>query len=235
VRALRNGKLADAGAVVQAVVAQLRAQMAVVATVDVRCSAEVTVPMLIGWHKPLIVLPLETARTLTPGQLRAILAHELAHVRRSDYVSNLMQVVDDTLFFHHPGARWVSHRIRSEREYCCDDVAVGIEKDTGAYARALAALEDARGEYRLAVAAAAGTLLDRIQRIVGQPRPMLTPARGVLALVITSLLAAIMLAVTMIVPPSLPAGSQMRRRSPLPPAGALPRGTGEIRPRSPIR
>lgn len=233
-RDLRYRDLRDAGETVHSRVADLRAEMSLHGAVDVRCSARASVPMLLGWRRPLILLPTGTASALTPGQLRAVLAHELAHVRRRDYLANLILMIAEVLLFHHPAARWVGRRIRTEREYCCDDVAVTIEKDKGAYARALAALEDARGDDPLVVAAASGTLLDRIQRIAGHPRPVLTPARGLVALVMASLLAATILAISMIVPPSLPAGAELRRRVP-PPAGvSQPAGQPKL-PRSPRR
>ena len=94
-----------------------------------------------------------------------------------------LQIAADALLFHHPAARWLSRRIRVEREYCCDDEAMAVARDPNMYARALAALEESRTESRLAVAAASGTLLDRIQRIAGVPRPTLTPLRGSIALV----------------------------------------------------
>ena len=139
--------------------------------------------MVLGWRRPIILLPARTTDQLTGDQLRAVLAHELAHVRRHDYVTNLFQIAADALLFHHPAARWLSRRIRVEREYCCDDEAMAVARDPNMYARALAALEESRTESRLAVAAASGTLLDRIQRIAGVPRPTLTPLRGSIALV----------------------------------------------------
>ena len=235
VRALQRADLHEAGTTVRAVVTELCAQLGLPGTVDVRCSTRATVPMLLGWRHPLILLPAGTVSRLTPSQLRAVLAHELAHVRRGDSVANAILIVAETLLFHHPGARWVSRRIRTEREYCCDDVAVTIGRDAEAYARALAALEDARGELRLVVAAASGTLLDRIQRIVGQPRPMLTPARGALALLVASALAAAMLAIAMSVPPSLPVGARLRRPGPPPNGVVLPPSEQQRLPRSPTR
>ena len=178
--------------------------------------------MVLGWLRPVILLPSGTAGSLAPRQLRAILAHELAHVRRRDYLANLIQMAAETLLCHHPAAHWVSRRIRTEREYCCDDVAVSVGSDAADYAHALAALDDARDDCRLAVAAASGTLLDRIQRIAGHPRPMLTPMRGLAALLAASFLAAIMVTMTSLIPPSLPLDVKMRSKGPGPmgpPAG----------------
>jgi beta-lactamase regulating signal transducer with metallopeptidase domain len=226
-QALRREALSDSGAGVRAEVANLRAQLAVRPPVDVRGSARAGVPMVLGSRRPIILLPLAAVRALGADELRAVLAHELAHVRRRDYLANLWQMAADTLLFHHPAARWVSRRIRTEREYCCDDVAIAAGGNAGAYARALATLDDARGgECRLAVAAASGTLLDRIQRIVGEPRPTLTPVRGLAVLLLMAVVAAALLTCATIIPPLVPLDAQLRQRSPAPP-GAM------VAPRSP--
>jgi beta-lactamase regulating signal transducer with metallopeptidase domain len=231
-RALRPRDRDEAGEDVRAVVAELRASLSVTGGVDVFGSAVATVPMVLGWRRPVILLPARSMDELDADQLRAVLAHELAHVRRFDYLANLLQLAADALLFHHPAARWVSRRIRIEREYCCDDVAVMTGRDRCGYARALAALEDARADCRPAVAAASGTLLDRIQRIVGHPRRTLTPAQGALALVTASVLAAVMLGFAAVVPPSLPLDASLRMRTPAPP-GSVPRASrGDLLPRT---
>ena len=101
-------------------------------------SALVEVPTVIGWFRPVILLPAATLTGLTPGQLEAILAHELAHVRRLDYVVNAFQCLVETLMFYHPVAWWISRCIREERENCCDDLVIKVCGDRLAYARALA-------------------------------------------------------------------------------------------------
>jgi len=221
--------LSDAAESVHRLVADLRAQLPLRTVVSVHHSRLAGVPMVLGWLRPSILLPAHVTDGLSDRQLRAILAHELAHVRRRDYLANVIQIAAESLLFHHPAARWVSRRVRTEREYCCDDVAVGVGSDPADYARALAELDDAREDCRLAVAAASGTLLDRIQRIAGHPRRVLTPARGAAVLAVTAVLAALMLVLTAVVPPGLPLDVKMRTRwngpgPPPPPAGpALPR------------
>jgi beta-lactamase regulating signal transducer with metallopeptidase domain len=195
--------------------AELQRQMNLPGVVALHFSSRVTAPMVIGWRRPRILLPASVSQQLTTEEMRAVLAHELAHVRRGDLGANLGQAFVELVLFHHPGARWLSRRVRIEREYCCDDIALGVAGDPVTYARALATLEDARCDSRLAAAAASGTLLDRVQRILDQPRPMLTPARGALACVVALLLAASMLAVALNVPPPwVPAGVRMRRPPP---------------------
>ncbi|GMU20052.1 MAG: hypothetical protein AMXMBFR13_01530 [Phycisphaerae bacterium] len=130
------------------------------------------VPMTIGWIRPVILLPVSALTGLTPEQLRAILAHELAHIRRCDYLVNIFQSVVETLLFYHPAVWWVSHRIRAEREHCCDDVAVSVCGGSLLYARALAEMERLRAfTPRYAAAATSGSLVRRIHRLVGMPTP----------------------------------------------------------------
>jgi HEAT repeat protein/beta-lactamase regulating signal transducer with metallopeptidase domain len=135
-------------------------------------SALVKVPMVVGWLRPVILLPASALTGLSPQQLEAIIAHELAHIRRHDYLINLLQAVVETLLFYHPAVWWVSRRIRQEREHCCDDLAVAVCGDSLTYARALLEMEQLRAAGpQLAMAANGGSLMNRIQRLVGaQPK-----------------------------------------------------------------
>lgn len=138
--------------------------------VRVMQSALVQVPTLLGWFRPVILLPASTLTGLTPVQLDLILAHELAHLRRWDHWVNLFQVTVETLLFYHPAVWWVSQRVREDREHCCDEVAVAVCGHRLAYAQALATLEELRqAPANLALAAADGSLLARIRRILGLP------------------------------------------------------------------
>ena len=135
-------------------------------------SALVKVPTVIGWLHPVILLPASTLTGLSVDQIESILAHELAHIRRHDYLVNLLQSLVETLLFYHPAVWWVSRRIREERELCCDDLAVGATGDPIVYAEALCRLERLRGEPQaLAAAATGGSLLARIARLLGRPTP----------------------------------------------------------------
>lgn len=215
-RALRRDDLNHPGDETQSALADLQDQMHLRHDVDVFRSARAGVPMVLGWRHPLILLPGGSIAQLTAPQLRAILAHELAHVRRRDYLVNLFQLAADALLFHHPAAQWLSRRVRIEREYCCDDVAAAISRDPIQYARALEAIEESRDECRLAVAAGSGTLLDRIQRIAGVPRPVLTPLHAAIGLAVATIFAAILVAFVAAIPPSLPLDVKMRTRMPGP-------------------
>jgi len=147
---------------------QLCHQLRVTRPVRLLESALVMVPMVIGWLRPVILVPASALSGLTPRQLEAIIAHELAHIRRHDYLINLLQAVVETLLFYHPAVWWVSRRIRQEREHCCDDLAVAVCGDALTYARALLEMEQLRAaEPQLAMAANGGSLMNRIQRLVG--------------------------------------------------------------------
>jgi uncharacterized protein involved in exopolysaccharide biosynthesis len=146
----------------------LRRRLGVSRPVRLLKSALVEVPTVIGWVRPVILLPAATVTGLTPGQLETILAHELAHVRRLDYVVNAFQCLVETLMFYHPVAWWISGCIREERENCCDDLVIKVCGDRLGYARALATLEGLRAELpEWAFAANGGSLLSRIRRLVG--------------------------------------------------------------------
>ncbi|WP_266203505.1 M56 family metallopeptidase [Pontibacter kalidii] len=136
-------------------------------------SALVQVPMAIGVAKPVILLPMGAVTGLTQAQVEAILAHELAHILRKDYLLNLVQSVVDMLYFYHPAMWWVSGVVRAEREHCCDDVAVALCGDSLTYARALTELEAMRMPAAPGMAVAfsgqRGSLMNRIRRLVGQP------------------------------------------------------------------
>jgi len=132
-------------------------------------SAIAEVPLLIGWIRPYLLFPVAAIAGLGESQLRAVLAHELAHVRRHDYLVNLLQTAVETLLFYHPAVWWLSRRVRQEREHSCDDLAVEVCGDAVAYAGALARLEELRGAIsEPALAATGGDLLARIQRLTGQ-------------------------------------------------------------------
>jgi len=166
---IRRRGLALTAESVQEVVLRLAGQLGIRRPVRVFESSLAAAPTLVGWLSPVILLPASALCGLTPVQLRAILAHELAHVRRHDYLVNLLQTVVETLLFYHPAVWWVSRSIRQEREHCCDDMAVELCGDRIVYARALASLEERRAaSWALSVGANGGTLAARIRRIVGQ-------------------------------------------------------------------
>ena len=129
-------------------------------------------PAVIGWLRPVIILPASAITGLGALELRAVLAHELAHIRRYDYLINLLQCGAETLLFYHPAVWWVSARIREERENACDDIAATACEDRLLLARALHALEEMRVPVpALALAARDGDLLARIRRLLVHRQP----------------------------------------------------------------
>ncbi len=123
-------------------------RLGVAPTVQVVQSWLVQIPAVVGWLRPVILLPIGTLNGLTPLQLEAVLAHELAHIRRHDYLVNLLQTLVETLLFYHPAVWWVSHQMRLEREDCCDDLALLVCSDRHQYARTLLALDELRAAFR---------------------------------------------------------------------------------------
>lgn len=165
---MRHRGVRPGPAVWQGVVDDLRNRLGVNRAVCLLESSIAEVPTVIGWLQPVVLVPAGVFTGLSPEQLRAVLAHELAHVRRHDYLVNLVQAVFESVLFYHPAVWWVSNRLRVEREYCCDDIAVRVEGDALEYANALSYLDELRGTaFQPALASTGGNLMDRIRRIVG--------------------------------------------------------------------
>jgi beta-lactamase regulating signal transducer with metallopeptidase domain len=132
-------------------------------------STLVRVPTVVGYLRPVILLPASVITGLAPVYLDAVLAHELAHVRRHDYLVNTLQSLVETLLFYHPAVWWCSRQIRIEREHCCDDMVVEAGGNRLTYATALAQLEELKGlEPMLSLNASGGRLVDRIRRLLGE-------------------------------------------------------------------
>lgn len=136
---------------------------------EIRLSRIADVPMVIGFFKPVILIPISTLSGLSPVQLEMIIAHEMAHIHRYDHIVNLLQNIIETLFFFNPAIWWISAQIRQEREYCCDMAAVdACQAKSLAYARALATLHTLRSHNTLTLAYDGGSLLKRILRLTGK-------------------------------------------------------------------
>ncbi len=186
----RSGQAADAR--ILAIAENLARRMGLRRALRVLVSVIPDGPSVAGWIRPVILLPASAILNLTPEQLEAILAHELAHLRRYDDVVNIAQAAIETLLFYHPAVWWISGRIRRERELCCDDLAVRTCGDALCYARALTVLEKMRtASPQLAMGALGGALENkdaslefRIRRIVGAANREAMPsgAAGILAL-----------------------------------------------------
>jgi len=174
VQRLRTRGVTPADAVLHQMISRLARRLHITRAVTLLESRMVDVPTVIGFLTPVVLLPASALAGLTTQQVEAILAHELAHIRRHDYVVNLLQTLVETVLFYHPAVWWLSRRIRIERENCCDDLAVSLCGDPVAYATALADLEALRSsgpapERHIAMAATGGSLLQRVRRLLGAP------------------------------------------------------------------
>jgi beta-lactamase regulating signal transducer with metallopeptidase domain len=168
-RRLVDGARGPAAPDIQGLTRRVAERLALTRLVEVFESPTIAVPMMVGWIKPCVILPTAALAGLTPVQVEALLAHELAHVCRHDYLVNLLQSAIETLLFYHPAVWWISHDVREAREHCCDDVAVAV-CDRVVYASALAdlaALASVTAGPRLALAATDGSLVGRVRRILG--------------------------------------------------------------------
>lgn len=143
-------------------------------------------PVVVGALWSVILVPASFVSNVSPDHIEAILAHELAHIRRYDYLVNLLQTAIETLFFYHPAVWWLSHRMRVERENCCDDLAAAAMASPVVYSRALMALEEMRGaSLAPALGAKDGVLVTRIRRLLGLPVRQNSPfASGTIVAVI---------------------------------------------------
>lgn len=129
-------------------------------------STVAAVPMVVGVFRPVVLVPVSSMIGLSAAQFEAVIAHELAHIRRRDNLVNLVQRVVETVFFYHPAVWWMSRLVDVDREHCCDDTAAETT-DARLFASALTTLESLRSP-QLAVAATDGHLLTRVRRLVGQ-------------------------------------------------------------------
>ena len=172
-RRLRSQGTRETSPALQEILVRLAARLRVTRPIRLLESLLVEVPAVMGWLRPVILVPTSALTGLTPQQLAVLLAHELAHVRRYDYVVNVVQCIIETLLFYHPAVWWVSRRVRDEREQCCDDLVVQVCGDPHLYASALVEMERIRAKTpQLALAATGGgvggggSLLHRVRRLI---------------------------------------------------------------------
>ena len=169
---LRSRLVRPAPAEWQQALRRLAARLGVSRRVRLLVSSWIQAPASIGWLRPVILVPVGALAGLPPEQVEALLLHELAHIRRHDYLVNILQSAIEALLFYHPAVWWVSGHIRAERELCCDDAAVSITGDAVAFARALAGLQSSSpSSLGTAIAANGGSVADRIARLLGRRRP----------------------------------------------------------------
>ncbi len=170
-RRLRRAGVCEAAAFWQERIGQLAARMGAPKTVALLESALAEAPVVMGHLRPVVLLPIGLLAGLPAAQVEAILLHELAHVRRRDYLVNLMQAAVEGILFYHPAVWWVSGVMRGERENCCDDLAVAATGSAREYASALIAIEGMRtagAALATPMAATGGSLMKRVARLLGR-------------------------------------------------------------------
>jgi beta-lactamase regulating signal transducer with metallopeptidase domain len=124
----------------------VKGRLALTRAVTLLIHARVDSPVVVGWLRPVVLLPLSALTSLSEDHLLAVFAHELAHIRRHDFVVNMLQRCVEAILFYHPAVWWLSNRVRRERENCCDDLAVRVCGNRKRYAEAVLRLE--RGAVR---------------------------------------------------------------------------------------
>jgi beta-lactamase regulating signal transducer with metallopeptidase domain len=149
---------------------QISERMRLAGQISLRISDEVITPLAMGAWRATVILPVSAVLRMPPSELEAVLAHELAHIRRFDYLCNLFQTAVESVLFFHPAVWWLSRTVRERREVCCDEVAVSVCADPVVYAQALLRLEEEKTErLQLAVALKGpnGSLLRRVKLVLG--------------------------------------------------------------------
>ncbi|HJV48370.1 MAG TPA: M56 family metallopeptidase, partial [Geothrix sp.] len=174
-------------------------RMSLVSNIRILLCEKVPGPTVMGWLRPVILLPPAALLGMPPDQMELVLAHELAHILRHDFAINLLQSCVEVLLFYHPAVWWVSAKIRQERELCCDDLAVRTTGDALDYAAALTRLEalcrppdsPQHAAQALALGATGGSFMHRIRRLVSPmaPTPLAPRAGLVLVLLMSGILA----------------------------------------------
>lgn len=194
VHRLTKTGVSPVSSVVQDALDRVQQRLEIIQRVQVLQSIVVNSPIVVGCFRSTILLPASFISGVPVSQLQAILAHELAHVRRYDYLVNLLQTLVETLFFYHPAVWWISHRIRDERENCCDDLVVAVLGNKIEYGRALLAVEEFRSTATssLALSAKGGSLLTRVKRVVGGPGQDNSSSSGMAAIgILLAMIAAV--------------------------------------------
>jgi GWxTD domain-containing protein len=187
-RRLRRHAVSDTSQAWLATLSRIRTRIGVAKPVALLESGLTQVPLVIGHLRPAILVPVGLLAGLPPEQVELILMHEMAHIRRRDYLINVLQTFVESVMFYNPAVWWISTVIRTERENCCDDIVVESTNQAPLYASALAALEEIRSDQReVVMAATGGNLVKRVRRILGQSEQQasaLAPVVGTLALIV---------------------------------------------------
>ena len=158
-------------------VAVLARQLNINQSIAIFQSGLAKIPMVIGHFKPVILMPIGLLNHLSLNEVEAILSHELAHIKRRDYLVNILQNIIEVLFFFNPAVLWLSKAIREERENCCDDLAIACTNDKNGYLKALVSCQEFSlnsAGFAMSMANGKGQLIARIRRIAFNTRASLT-------------------------------------------------------------
>ncbi|QNK63361.1 M48 family metalloprotease [Pedobacter sp. PAMC26386] len=166
---LKNTKIFSAGEFWENKVKELSEKLVIKKSIKILQSGIAKVPMVAGHFMPVILLPLGMLNGLTLTEVEAILSHELAHVKRRDYLVNMLQSLIEIVFFFNPAVLWISRLVKEERENCCDDLALSCTSDKKEYIKALISCQEFQmnvPEYAMAITGKRGQLLERVSRMV---------------------------------------------------------------------
>lgn len=189
---LKNSSVFNAGRVWEDKVNELSAKLGITQSIKLLQSGIAKVPMVAGHLKPVILIPLGMLNGLTTTEVEAILCHELAHVKRRDYLINILQSLIEIIFFFNPAVLWVSRLIKEERENCCDDLALSCTSNKKEYIKALISCQEFQfnvPEYAMGIKGKRSQLLERVSRMVfNQSSSLNKMEKTVLTLVLISTL-----------------------------------------------
>lgn len=190
VNRLKTKGLQDVDNITMTKFIQLKERLNMTQRIELFESNQAQSPIVIGNLKPFILLPVGLVTNLTINELEAILAHELAHIKRYDFLVNILQSVIEIMFFFNPAIWWISSQIREEREHCCDDFSVSITGNRMLLVNALAQVESFRVNHSLAMAFGKKkmTLLSRVKRILGVKQPENQSIESIVIMVLISVI-----------------------------------------------
>ena len=169
IRYIKSTKVFSAGAFWEQKVAELSKKLNISKPVKILQSGLAKVPMIVGHFKPVILIPLGLINGLAVNEVEAIISHELAHLKRNDYLINLIQSFVEIVFFFNPAVLWISKLIKEERENCCDDLALSCIESKHQYIKALISCQEFSSSYpnyAMAIIGKKSTLKDRVSRMV---------------------------------------------------------------------
>lgn len=171
---LKQTAIFSTSTILDATLEKIKNNLAIEKGVKIAESAKINVPIVVGHMKPLILFPIGIVNMLSSEEVEAIITHELAHIQRYDYLTNILLTLIEILFYFHPAVWWISANVKSERENCCDDFALSQNIDKVVYAKALVKLEEIKSNGTPALAMPFSSkkhqLINRIKRIMNMPQ-----------------------------------------------------------------